>query len=121
MLKLSEVLAKRGIKFDRIDQWIMCLPHILNICSKDITEEYTDADFAAVSDAWVNALGDDINKDEYIEALQRDPVVLGCNIVQIIRSLSLRHEGFANTIATGNQMNWFTDTQGIPIFWRCEN
>ena len=86
MQKLSELLAECGIKFDHIDQRIMCLLHILNICSKHITEEYTDADFAAVSDAWVNALGDDINKDEYIEALQCDLVVLGCNIVQIIRS-----------------------------------
>ncbi|KIM68662.1 hypothetical protein SCLCIDRAFT_20020 [Scleroderma citrinum Foug A] len=78
-------------------------------------EEYADADFAAVSDAWVNALGDVVNKDKYIEALQRDPIALGRDIVWIIRSSSLRREGFCNTIVTGNQMSWFTNEEGEPI------
>ncbi|KIM54018.1 hypothetical protein SCLCIDRAFT_31420 [Scleroderma citrinum Foug A] len=115
MKKLSELLAERGIKFDHIDRRIMCLPHILNICSKHIVEEYADADFAAVSDAWVNALGDVVDKDKYIEALQRDPIALGRDIVWIIRSSSLRREGFCNTIVTGNQMSWFTNEEGEPI------
>ena len=93
----------------------MCLPHILNICSKHVVEEYIDADFAGVSDAWVNALGDVINKDKYTEALQHDLVVLGHDIVQIIRSSSLCCEGFTNAIVTGNQMSWFTNKEGQPI------
>ena len=115
MKKLSELLAECGIKFDHIDRHIMCLPHILNICSKHIVEEYADADFATVSDAWVNALGDVVDKDKYIEALQRDPIALGHDIVWIIRSSSLCHEGFCNTIVTGNQMSWFTNEEGEPI------
>ena len=114
MKKLSELLAECGIKFDHIDRRIMCLPHIFNICSKHVVEEYTDADFAAVSDAWVNVLGDVVNKDKYIEALQRDPIALGHDIVQIIRSSSLHCEGFSNTIVTRNQMSWFTN-EGEPI------
>jgi len=114
MQKLSELLAECGIKFDHVDWCIMCLPHVLNICSKHVMEEYTDADFAAVSDTWVNALSDVVNKDKYIEALQHDPVALGRDIVQIIRSSSLCCEGFTNTIATGNQMSWFTDEEGQP-------
>ena len=53
-------------------------------------------------------------RTKYIEALQHDLVVLGCNVVWIIWSSSLCHEGFANTIATGNQMSWFTDEEGQP-------
>ena len=115
MKKLLKLLAERGIKFDHIDRRIMCLPHILNICSKHVMEEYADADFAAVSDAWVNALGNVVNKDKYIEALQHDLIVLGHDIVRIIRSSSLHHEGFGNTIVTGNQMSWFTNEEGEPI------
>jgi len=64
MWKLSELLAERGIKFDHVNRHIMCLPHVLNICLKHIAEEYTDIDFAAVSNAWVDALSDVINKDK---------------------------------------------------------
>ena len=93
----------------------MCLPHILNICSKHVMEEYADADFATVSDTWVNALSDVIDKEKYIEALQCDPIALGCDIVRIIRSSSLCCEGFGNTIVTANQMSWFTNEEGEPI------
>ncbi|KAL4078016.1 hypothetical protein J3A83DRAFT_4186260 [Scleroderma citrinum] len=112
MQKLSELLAECGIKFDHIDQCIMCLPHVLNICLKHIAEKYTDADFASISDTWVNVHGDVIDKDKYIKAFQCDPIVLGCDVVQIIQSSSLCHKGFITTIVTGNQMSWFTDEEG---------
>ncbi|KAL4081270.1 hypothetical protein V8B97DRAFT_2020130 [Scleroderma yunnanense] len=84
-------------------------------------EEYTNADFASVSDAWVNVLSDVINKDHYIKALQCDLIVLGCNVVWIVQFSSLYHEGFANTIVTGNQMSWFIDEKGQSIHFQFSN
>lgn len=95
------------------------MPHILNICTKHVVDEYSDADFSAVSEAWVTSLDDILDEDTYVEALCHDPVALGCDIVCLIRSSSLCHEGFTSTIRTGNQMNWFMDDDGnatqIPI------
>ncbi|KIK92381.1 hypothetical protein PAXRUDRAFT_90218, partial [Paxillus rubicundulus Ve08.2h10] len=70
---------------------------------------------SAVSEAWVDALGNMINKTAYIEALQHDPIAFGRDIVCVIHASSLCHENFHNTVTTGNQMNWFTDDDGKPI------
>lgn len=114
MQELSRLLAERGIEFDAVDRRIMCFPHILNICAKHVTDEYADADFSQVSQAWVDALGNIIDKDAYIEAVRHDPISLGRDIVQVIRASSLRRESFHATLTTGNQMNWFTDDDGNP-------
>ena len=95
------------------------MPHILNICTKHVVDEYSDVDLSAVGEAWVNSLDDISDKDTYVKAFRRDPIALGHDIVRLVRSSSLRRKGFASTIRTGNQMNWFTDDDGdtmqLPI------
>ncbi|KIJ18794.1 hypothetical protein PAXINDRAFT_70562 [Paxillus involutus ATCC 200175] len=76
MRELSQLLKAWGITFDPMDRHIMCFPHILNICSGHVTGEYTYANFASISGAWVDALDNVIDKDAYMEALQRDPIAL---------------------------------------------
>jgi hypothetical protein len=114
MEELSRLLATRGINFDAVDRRIICFPHMLNTCSKHVTQDYTKADFSAVGEAWVDALGNTIDKAAYIEALRRDPIAFGRDIVRVVRASSLRRESFHNTVTTGNQMNWFTDDDGEP-------
>lgn len=79
---------------------------------KHVVEEYTDTDYSAISEAWVDSLEGVPHKDTYIGALQHDPVALGQDIFHLIQSSSLCQEGFTNTIKTGNPMNWFTDEDG---------
>ena len=116
MQELSDLLAKRGIKFDSIDQRIMCFLHILNLCLGHIVDQYMDVELASIAEAWVDAVNPTIvvDKDIYIEALQQDLVALGHNIVHLICASSLCHKAFDNTIITGNQMKWFTDENGNP-------
>ncbi|KIK13434.1 hypothetical protein PISMIDRAFT_44079, partial [Pisolithus microcarpus 441] len=68
-----------GIDFDPVDRRIICFPHVLNICSGHVTDEYMAVDFASISEAWVDALDGNkvIDKDAYIEALRHDPIALG--------------------------------------------
>ncbi|KIK24334.1 hypothetical protein PISMIDRAFT_44028, partial [Pisolithus microcarpus 441] len=84
MRELSRLLTLCGIDFDPVDCHIICFPHILNICSGHVTDEYTAVDFASISEAWVDALDGNkvIDKDAYIEALRRDPIALGHDIVR---------------------------------------
>ncbi|KIK78348.1 hypothetical protein PAXRUDRAFT_164229, partial [Paxillus rubicundulus Ve08.2h10] len=71
-------------------------------------------DFTSISGAWVDALDNVIDKDAYMEALQRDPIALGWDIVCVVHSSGLRHEGFHHMISTGNQMHCFADQEGWP-------
>ena len=116
MRELSVLLAKHGIKFDPIDWRIMCFPHILNLCSGHIVDQYMNVKLVSITEAWVDVLDPTIvvDKDIYLEALQQDPVALGRNIVCLVCTSSLCHKAFDNTIITGNQMQWFTDEDGNP-------
>ena len=62
----------------------MCMPHILNICTKHAVDKYSDVDLSAVDEAWVNSLDNVSHKDTYVEALCRDPVALGHDIVHLV-------------------------------------
>lgn len=75
----------------------------------------TDADFSEVARVWVDSLGHTIDKDAYIEALQHDPISLGCNIVRVVRASSLRRESFQETISDGNLKKYWTDENGKVI------
>ena len=102
MRELAKLLEARDIQFDAVDCRIPCFPHIINICVTHTMKEYINADFSAVAATWVGALGDTVNKGEYLEALAMDPVSLGRNIVCIIRASSQRCKGFRDTIINGN-------------------
>ncbi|KIK22292.1 hypothetical protein PISMIDRAFT_102707, partial [Pisolithus microcarpus 441] len=79
MRELSRLLTLHGIDFDLVDHHIICFPHVLNICSGHVTDEYMAVDFTSISEAWVDPLDGNkvIDKDAYIEALQCDPIALG--------------------------------------------
>ncbi|KIK10528.1 hypothetical protein PISMIDRAFT_124290, partial [Pisolithus microcarpus 441] len=115
--ELSCLLTLRGIDFDPVDHRIICFPHVLNICSGHITDEYTAVDFASISEAWVDALDGNkvIDKDAYIEALRHDPIALGRDIVCTVRASSLCREAFTDILKTGNDKGWFVDEGNNPV------
>lgn len=94
----------------------MCFPHLLNLCSGHVAEQYMDVEFESVGEAWVDTLDPSIviDKNAYLRALQQDPIALNHNIVWLVHASSLCREAFNNTIVTGNQMKLFTNKEGFP-------
>ena len=119
----SHFLAEHGIKFDPVDQCIMCFLHILNICAGYIAYQYTDADFSAIGAAWVDALDPTIGIDKtaYIAALWQDRVGIGHDIVCLMHASSLHHESFDNIVVTRKKSNWFiSDDHKLMKLWVLE-
>ncbi|KIK26369.1 hypothetical protein PISMIDRAFT_50153, partial [Pisolithus microcarpus 441] len=84
MKKLSDTLwQEHKIKFDPIEHQIPCFPHILNICVNHILCTYMNADFADVPLTWTNALGEVMHKEDYVEAVTQDPILICWNIVHL--------------------------------------
>ncbi|KIK14506.1 hypothetical protein PISMIDRAFT_84486, partial [Pisolithus microcarpus 441] len=100
MTHLSQLLVPRELPlgFDAKDRRIMCYAHIMNICVQHVVEAFRSPDMLA--EAWDDAFDDDeVDKDEYLAAVQRDPVSLGRSIL----------------IATGNDQDWFKSPDGQPV------
>ncbi|KIM60351.1 hypothetical protein SCLCIDRAFT_52033, partial [Scleroderma citrinum Foug A] len=87
MHELAKLLEEHEILFDPIDRRIPCFPHILNICVTHAVKNFAKADFTAVAETWVGALNNTVvDKAKYLEALAKDPITLGHDIVRIICS-----------------------------------
>ena len=109
MRELSSLLKDCEIQFNLVDCCVPCFPHILNICITHTVKNYMKADFTTVTEMWVGALDNTVvDKAKYLEALAKDPVALGCDIIRIIRSSSQCRKGFRDTIINGNANQWYT-------------
>ena len=117
MRELVKLLEECEILFDPIDRRIPCFPHILNICVTHAVKNFAKADFTAVAETWVGALDNTVvDKAKYLEALAKDPITLGRDIVRIIRSSGQRRKGFCDTIINGNANQWYTgDPTQVPL------
>lgn len=113
MQHLLTLLTSCGIDFDANERRIICLPHLLNTCARHVTENYKAVDFLDIGvDAWVDSLGDIINRDTYIMELKRDPIKLARNIVRCLRASNGRRLAFQATIRNGNEMCCWIDADG---------
>ena len=113
MQTFTGLLKSCGITsdFNANDCWIMCLPHILNICSKHIIEKYMSTEFLSVpSGAWVDSLGAVIDKSLYINAVKKDSIKHSRNIIHTVCVSSLCHQAYQITIIHSNAMKvWFNE------------
>ena len=108
MQELKHLLERREIEFDAQDRRIMCFPHIINICVKHILDKFSDMDSANLADAFVDAFPDDsVDRDMYLEALERNPIALGRQIVKAIRASSLRRDAFTRVVRAGTSTGLF--------------
>jgi len=107
MRKLVRLLEEHEVLFDPIDRCVPCFPHILNICVTHTVRAYTKADFTAVAETWVGAMDNNVDKTASLEALAKDPVTLGHDIVHIIHASGQHHKGFCDTIINGNVNQWY--------------
>ncbi|KIK12635.1 hypothetical protein PISMIDRAFT_120519, partial [Pisolithus microcarpus 441] len=116
MTHLSQLLVPRELPlgFDAKDRRIMCYVHIMNICVQHVVEAFCSPDMLA--EAWDDVFDDDeVDKDEYLAAVQRDPVSLGRSVVRAIRASGLRRDEFKKLVATGNDQDWFKSPDGQPV------
>jgi hypothetical protein len=106
--ELQKLLAKRGIRFDYKDQRIMCFPHVINICCQHVIEKFTNIKLSESFDEFVaGELACRIQDQTFDDAIDRDPIALGRNIVRAIRNSGQRREAFQKHITEGNERKWF--------------
>ena len=111
MSELSRLLQGRDIDFDPKDSRIMCLPHIINLCSKHAMDDFTSADFTSVPEASFKFPGSNTNKRAYITALRKDPAAHSCDVVRIVRSSSLCRKSFKDIILDSNARKYWKDEE----------
>lgn len=110
MMKHLELLlaaCELPLEFDAADRRVMCFPHIMNICVQHVIDEFSAPDLVAIAKAWVDGLDDEVEKNSYLDAVKKNLVALGCDIVRVIRASGIRRDEFTKTIATGNLQEWF--------------
>lgn len=108
MAELELLLTARDIPFDAKDRRIMCLPHVINICSGKIINKFTNEELIDDSEDDDSYLyGDTPSRQTYEEAFKRDPIALGRSIVRVIRASGKRRTEFLDIISSGNSKNWF--------------
>jgi hypothetical protein len=106
MVELEELLLARDITFEAEDRRIMCFPHIVNICCQHAIKKFTDVSLADVPEQTPVTLPP-IDFQSFEDAVKRDPVALGRNIVRSLRSSGQRRDTFDDTIKDGNAKRWF--------------
>ena len=112
MTELLCLLQVHGINFNPKDSRIMCLPHIINLCSKHAMDNFASADFTAVPETSFESSGNTtIDKCAYVAALRRDPVARARDVVRIVRSSSLHRESFKDIILNGNAKKYWRDEE----------
>jgi hypothetical protein len=108
MVKLQNCLLERDHVFDHRDQRIMCFPHIINICCQHVINDFTDTTLAEAANVFVETLPPDVpDRQTFADALKRDPITLGRNIVQVLQGSGQRRDSFDELIRDGNERGWF--------------
>ena len=108
MEELAALLQARDIEFDPVDRRIMCFPHVINICCQHVIADFTNADMASAVEDFVSAFPPGRpDQQTFEEAVKRDPVALGRNIVRVFRNSGQRRDSFNETVHDGNEKGWF--------------
>jgi hypothetical protein len=99
MEELAKLLQSRDIDFDPLDHRIMCFPHIINICVQHVIANFTNIELAEAAAEFVSALPLGLpNRQTFEEAVQRDPVALGRNIVRVLRNSGQQRDLFDDIV-----------------------
>ena len=94
----------------------MCFPHIINICVQHVVDEFSAPDLKKIAQAWVDCFDDSVvDKKKYLEAVKRNLLGLGHDIVHAIRASGLRCDKFDKIVVTGNLQQWFRSLAGEVV------
>jgi hypothetical protein len=87
MMELAILLEGHDIAFDANDCRIRCFPHVINICCQHVIANFTNPDLAEAAKEFVAVLPQDLpDYQTFEEAVKRDPVALGKNIVCVMQN-----------------------------------
>ena len=90
MEEFAVLLQAHDIEFDPIDHQIMCFPHIINVCCQHVITSLTNTDMANPAQEFVAAHPPGHpNQQTFEEAVRRDPVALGRNIIRVLQNSGL--------------------------------
>jgi hypothetical protein len=113
--ELEILLQARDIDFDAIDRRIMCFPHVINTCCQHVIGSLTDVALIESAEVFVGALPPGLpDRQTFEDAVKRDPVALGRNIVRVLRSSGQRRDLFDDIICDGNAKGWFLNDRDPP-------
>ena len=108
MQELATLLQAREIDFDPLDRRIMCFPHVINICCQHVIADFTNIELAEATEEFVAVLPPGVsNRQTFEEAVKRDPVALGRNIVRVLRNSGQQRDLFDDIVRDGNEKGWF--------------
>jgi len=117
LVELATLLEEHEIIFDPLDSRIMCFPHIINLCTQEVVEGFSNMDLVDCEDDYIPQ-DPSINpvRQTFEEAISRDPIALARATVCRIRASGLRRESFEDTVKNGIEQEWFQkDGQIIPV------
>ena len=99
---------ERNIDFDATDRQVMCYEHIVNLSSGRVIEEATSIAAVNLDEDWSGPPPPNLpDQQSYDDAVARDPIALGRNIVRIIRASGTHRDAFNEVIENGNARGWF--------------
>jgi hypothetical protein len=108
MQELERRLKERDIDFDATDRQIMCYGHVVNLSSGRVVEGVTNLAAADRDEDFSGAPPPELpDQQTYEDAIARDPVALGRNVVRAIRASGKLRDAFDELIVKGNSGKWF--------------
>jgi hypothetical protein len=114
MVELEKLLRAREIDFHAFDRRIMCFPHVINICCQHVINDFTDLGLAnseLVLEPATDAPNSSEQSESFEEAIKRDPIALGRNVVRVLRASGQRRDDFDKLVVNGNSSGWFKDSK----------
>ncbi|KIK17809.1 hypothetical protein PISMIDRAFT_110685, partial [Pisolithus microcarpus 441] len=115
MEALEEMLLKCDISFNRKDQHIHCLPHVLNICCGHVVDRLTNQGLIKTAGTWIPKLPEDLDDQQtYREALESDPIVLGHNIYKLSQMQGRVLRDFELALEIPHQAIWALSHEHLP-------
>ena len=108
MQEMERMYKERNIDFDATDRQVMCYEHIVNLSSGRVVEEATSIAAVDLDEDWSGPPPPNLpDQQSYDDAVARDPIALGRNVVRIIRASGTRRDAFNEVIENGNARGWF--------------
>ena len=93
----------------------MCFPHVINTCCQHVIASLTNVNLTESAEVFVETLPPGLpDQQTFEDAVKRDPVALGRNIVRVLRSSGQRRDLFEDIIRDGNAKGWFLDDSDPP-------
>jgi hypothetical protein len=108
MREIAILFNECEIDFDATDRQVMCYEHVVNLSSGRVAEEATSTTAVDLDEDWSGLpLPNSPDQQSYDDAVARDPIALGRNVVRIIRASGTRRDAFNEVIENGNARGWF--------------